>query len=208
MADEEVDWGMDDTVDVWRQDGAEISMDAGDDDVISLGGMEEESESDPSELLETRSDALSAETNLAATTRASPRRASSSKPVPTGPSKAPPSGPRRSVSRSAAPNGAPLGPRASSEVKKDAEHTPVAAAVPTVQASLLFTRARIRLTMSFFLLSRQPTVRQKRLNPLRHHQRKNLFHWDGQSSSPTRDRWLSTFTKNPTRPHGIARPSR
>lgn len=42
MADEEVDWGMEDSVDVWRQ-GESVA--AGDnDDEISLGGMEGEND--------------------------------------------------------------------------------------------------------------------------------------------------------------------
>lgn len=38
MADEEVDWGMDESndVDIWRGEGGEVG--GGDDDVLSLGG--------------------------------------------------------------------------------------------------------------------------------------------------------------------------
>lgn len=44
MADEEVDWGMDDSVDVWRQGGGS-ALAHGDEDVLSLDGMEDEVES-------------------------------------------------------------------------------------------------------------------------------------------------------------------
>ena len=43
MADEEVDWGMDESaeVDVWRQGGVQEGIVAGDEDVISLAGAED-----------------------------------------------------------------------------------------------------------------------------------------------------------------------
>lgn len=42
MADEEVDWGMDEPgVDEWRQGSAEANALGGDEDVISLDGAEE-----------------------------------------------------------------------------------------------------------------------------------------------------------------------
>lgn len=41
MADEEVDWGLDEPVDDWRGNGG---IDGGEDDVISLDGMEADPE--------------------------------------------------------------------------------------------------------------------------------------------------------------------
>ena len=117
-----MDWGMDDTLDVdeWRQGGVEEVEVGVDEDVISLDGMDDtEGELPfvrPSFEICAHADSLAHQdaTKSSMARSTSPRKPSNSKSAPTGPSKAPPTGPRRVLKRPTGPNGAPTGPRSRS----------------------------------------------------------------------------------------------
>lgn len=116
--DDEVDWGVEEPMDVWRQGGgAPRDVEEEDDDVLSLDGMDADEGEHCwlSNIIVIRDRSLATLINIEQPKSVPRANSTSGKPAPTGSSKpAPPSGPRQTSRResgTAASSNPPTGPR-------------------------------------------------------------------------------------------------